>query len=91
VLDSTERRKVYREALARAADDARDNARALADSFGVTLGPVIRIDAGGPPSQPRPMMREQQFAVASAELAPETYNAGDIRFDAAINAVFSLQ
>jgi uncharacterized protein YggE len=91
VLDSTERRKVYREALARAADDARDNAGVLADSFGVTLGPVIRIDAGGPPSPPRPMMRVQQDVMATAELAPETYNAGDIRFDTAINAVFSLQ
>jgi len=91
VLDSTKRRKVYRQALARAADDARDNAGVLADSFGVTLGAVIRIDAGGPPSLPRPMMRAQQDGMAAAEMAPETYNAGDIRFDAVINAVFALQ
>jgi uncharacterized protein len=91
VLDSTDRRNVYREALARAADDARENAGVLAGSFGVTLGPVIRIDAGGPPSPPRPMMRAQQEGMAAATLAPETYNAGDLRFDAAISAVFLLQ
>lgn len=91
VLDSTERRRVYREALARATEDARDNARVLAKSFGVTLGPVIRIDAVSPSSPPRPMLRAQQDAMAAAELAPETYKAGDIRFDAAINVVFALQ
>jgi len=91
VLDSTERRRVYREALARAADDARDNAGVLAAGFGVKLGAVIRIDAGSPPSPPRPMMRAQQDGMAAAELAPETYNAGDIRFDTAINVVFALQ
>jgi len=91
VLDSTERRKVYREALARAAADARDNAGVLADSLGVKLGPVIRIDAGGNPPPPRPMMRVQQEAMAAVELAPATYNAGDIRFDAVISAEFELQ
>jgi uncharacterized protein YggE len=89
-LDSTERRKVYREALARAAADARDNAGVLADSLGVKLGPVIRIDAGVNPP-PRPMMRAQQDTMVAAELAPATYNAGDIRFDAVISAVFALQ
>jgi hypothetical protein len=92
-LDSTERRNVYREALAAAAADARDNAGVLADSLGMTLGPVIRIDAGGNPPQPRPQprMRAQQDTMAAAELAPATYNAGDIRFDAVISVVFELQ
>ena len=90
-LDSTERRMVYREALARAAADARDNAGVLVDSLDVKLGPVIRIDAGGNPSPPRPMMRAQQDTMAAAELAPATYNAGDIRFDAVISVVFALQ
>jgi hypothetical protein len=91
VLDSTERRKVYREALARAAADARDNAGMLTDSLGVTLGPVIRIDAGGNLPPPRPMRRMQQETMVAAELAPATYNAGDIRFDAVISVVFALQ
>ena len=91
VLDNTERRRVYREALTRAAADARANAGALADSLGVTLGPVIRIDAGDNPPPPRPMLRASQDMMAAAEIAPETYNAGDIRFDAVISVVFSLQ
>jgi len=94
MLDSTERRKVYREALARAAADARDNAEVLADSLGVTLGAVIRIDAAGRP-RPEPLRRMQQEGVAmlsaNTEAAPATYNAGEIRFDAVISAVFALQ
>ncbi len=89
LLDSTERRQVYREALAGAAADARDNAEVLAGNLDVTLGPVIRIDAGG--SRPQPMMRAQQGAMAEAEFAPATYNAGDIRFEALISVVFALQ
>jgi hypothetical protein len=28
--------------------------------------------------------------MAAVEIAPETYNAGDIRFDASVSAVFEL-
>ncbi len=93
MLDSTERRKVYREALANAATDARDNAGVLADNLGVKLGAVIRIDAVRNRPRPAPMMRVQQegIAMATAESAPATYNAGEIRFDAVISAVFALQ
>ena len=91
MLDSTERRKVYREALALAAADALKNAGVLADSLGGTLGPVIRIDAGGNRPQPQPMLRTQSAAMSMSESAPETYNAGDIRFDATVSAVFSLR
>ncbi len=93
VLDSTERRKVYREALAKAATDAKDNASVLADSLGVKLGAVIQIDAGGSRPQPRPLMRAQRndMAMATVESAPETYSAGEIRFDAVISAVFELE
>ncbi len=92
-LDSTERRKTYRAALAAAAVDARANAETLAASLGVRLGPVIRIDAGSgdrPPPQPR-MRGVQEISVMSAVVAPETYQAGDIRFDAAVSAVFALE
>lgn len=93
VLDSTERRKVYRVALAKAAADARDNAGVLADSLGVTLGAVIQIDAGGSRPAPQPRMRAQRdgMAMATMESAPETYSAGEIRFDAVISAVFKLE
>jgi len=40
--------------------------------------------------EPRPLMRAQADTLAVAESAPETYNAGDIRFDASVSAVFEL-
>lgn len=92
VLDSTARRATWRTALANAAADARANAQTLADSLGVGLGPVIRIDAGSgtrPPPQPR--MRGVQEMALSADAAPETFQAGDIRFDATVRAVFALE
>lgn len=90
VLDSTTRRSAYRQALAKAATDARANAQTLADTMGVKLGPVMQMSAGGPIPEPRPMMRAQADMMAVAESAPETYNAGDIRFDATVSAVFTL-
>ena len=91
VLDSTGRRDAYRKALAAAASDARQNAQTLADTMGVQLGSVLAMNSGsrGTP-EPRPMMRAQADTMAVAESAPETYNAGDIRFDATVSAVFEL-
>ena len=90
VLDSTRRRDAYREALANAATDARKNAATLADTLGVKLGPVIEVNAGGRPPPPQPMMRAQVAMATRDESAPATYNAGDIRFDASVSAVFML-
>ncbi len=90
VLDSTRRRDAYRDALAKAATDARKNAETLADTLDVKLGPVILISAGGKPPPPQPMMRAQLAMASSDESAPATYNAGDIRFDASVSAVFML-
>lgn len=91
-LDSTERRQTHRAALAAAAADARANAETLADSLGVRLGPVIRIDAGGgSPPPPRPLARGVQEMALSADAAPATYNAGEIRFDAAVSVEFALE
>ena len=91
VLDSTARRDAYRKALATAATDARANAQTLADTMGVQLGPVVHMTTGGGMvPEPRPMMRAQADTMAIAESAPETYNAGDIRFDASVSAVFQL-
>jgi len=91
VLDSTERRGAHRKALAIAATDARENAQTLADTMGVQLGPVVHMTTGGGVvPEPRPMMRAQADMMAVAESAPETYNAGDIRFDASVSAVFEL-
>jgi len=90
VLDSTHRRDAYREALANAATDARKNAETLADTLGVTLGPVMEIDAGSNQPPPRPMMAGRAEAMVMSDSAAATYNAGDIRIDAAVSVVFSL-
>jgi len=89
VLDSSKRKKLYRQALAAAADDARANAKALADELDVILGPVRSIDAGGG-GVPAPLMRGRMEAM-QADMAPEaTYQAGDIEFAARVNATFDL-
>lgn len=91
VLDSTNRRAAYRQALSAAATDAQENAQTLAITMGVKLGPVMQMNSGARMMpEPRPMMRAQADMMAVAESAPETYNAGDIRFDASVSAVFEL-
>ena len=89
VLDSSKRKQLYRKALAAAADDARANAKVLADELKVGLGAVRSIDAGGG-GVPAPLMRGR-MEVMQADVAPEaTYQAGDIEFNARVNATFDL-
>lgn len=90
VLDSSKSRKAYREALALAAADARENAATLAVALGARLGDVIEINANEIAS-PRPMMRMQAAdMMIGAESAPQTYNAGDLRFEVQVLTVFAL-
>ena len=90
-LDSSKRREIYRQALTLAAEDARDNAATLAAALGARLGAVATVNAmdGGSGPPPAPMYRVQAD-MAMAESAPASYSAGDIRFDARVNAVFFL-
>ena len=90
VLDSTRRREHYRKALAVAAEDARNNALTLAEALGAQLGPALQINAGQQRPEPRRIRLAQESAMAVAEAAPETYNAGDIRFEASVGVVFEL-
>jgi hypothetical protein len=90
MLDSSQRRDAYRAALALAAQDAYANAATLAKAMDAKLGKVVTLNAvegGGP--MPMPMMR-MQADMAMAEAAPQTYNAGDLRFEALVTAVFTL-
>lgn len=90
VLDSSTRREAYRNALALAAKDARANAETLATALGARLGKILTINAieGGP--VPMPMMRMQADMAMAEGAAPQTYNAGDIRFEVVVTAVFAL-
>jgi len=91
MLDSTQRRETYRAALTLAAQDARANATVLAKALDARLGEVVLVSAmegGYPPPQP---LRRMQADMAMAESAPQSYNAGDIRFEATLTVVFALQ
>jgi uncharacterized protein YggE len=89
VLDSSRRPEIHRDTLAQAAEDARANASTLAKSLDATLGRALEINAADYIPQPAPMLRMQANA-AMAESAGQSYNAGEIRFDARVNVVFEL-
>jgi len=88
-LYSSKSRDLYREALAAAAEDARKNARTLADSLGLTLGDAVQVDTG---SRPLPFANQRgaPMAMMSEADAAATYNPGDLTTSVTINAVFEL-
>lgn len=89
MLDSSQRKKLHRKALAAAAEDARANAAAIADTLDVKLGRVRSIDASGG-GVPAPLVRGRMETM-QADAAPEaTYQAGDLEFTARVNATFDL-
>lgn len=86
-LSSSKGRDAYRDALAAAAEDARQNAERLAGSLGMTLGDAVRVDAGSAPRPPVPLGRMEAMA---ADAAPQTYSAGDLTVTASISVVFEI-
>lgn len=88
-LDSSRRPELHREALALAAADARANAEVLARSLDANLGTVRQISASNAP--PRPMATGGRVMMAEAADATATYQTGDIRFEARVNAIFDLE
>ncbi len=89
-LDSSERRDAYRRALRAAAEDARANARELAESLDATLGEVISINTAMPAWPPGPQM-QSNFGRGAADVeAAATYEPGQLHFTANITAVFAL-
>ena len=89
-LDSSRRKELEREALARAVEDARLNAETLARAAGMSLGTVRRLNAGGEPPV-APMYRSMAMADAPAPPPPEaSYQIGDMRFTAGVSAEYDL-
>ncbi len=88
-LFSSKQRDVYRQALENAAADARANAERLAAALGMSLGPVLRIDAG---TQIMPMPNQRQaFANAMAvDTEGASYNPGDLSVHTTIGVEFEL-
>lgn len=90
MLDSSKRRDAFRDALTLAAKDARANAGVLASALGAQLGSIVTINAAETGGFPRPMMRMQADMAMAEAAAPQTYNAGDMRFEALVTVVFAL-
>jgi uncharacterized protein YggE len=90
-LDSSRRAELHREALAKAAEDARANAEALAEALGAELGPVRQINAMDTGRPPIPMPMRAQVMMAESADAAATYQAGEITFESRVNATFDLE
>ena len=95
-LESSKAETLSRDALARAAEDARAKARVLADALGARLGAVHTLNASAE-YIPAPPLQKARFAVlASADAVPESgnealgFSAGQIRYSATVNADFDL-
>ncbi len=89
-LDSSKRKKTYREALRAAADDARENAFQLADALGAKLGRVISINSGSNAPRPPVPYAANVRAMAAESDAGESYSAADLSFSATVTVVFEL-
>lgn len=90
-LDSSRRKSLEREAMAKAVQDAKLNADALATAAGARLGAIRNLN-GQSNAMPVPMYRRApQVAMASDAAAPDqTYQAGDMKFNASVSAEYDL-
>jgi uncharacterized protein YggE len=90
-LDSSKRRELEREALARAVADARLNAEAVAKAAGARIGPPRTISASSayvPP--PMPMMKVQAMRAEAADSAAGSYQMGQMGFNATVQIQYDL-
>jgi len=89
-LDSSRRAELEREALARAVGDARLNAAAIATALEATVGRVRAIRQGGAemPVPTAMVVTAARFNGVPAQA--ESYQPGEIVFDATVSASFDL-
>ena len=91
MLESTRQKELERLALARAAEDARDKARVLADTLKVRLGTAYRIAES---TGPRPMEHYKTMAargaVAQDAAAEMGLSPGEITLSAQVTVEFEL-
>lgn len=91
-LDHTERRDLYRKALAKAVADARANAATLAGAAGGELGEPLNISEGVRTVQPLPVLRAGAMQADMAmESGGETYMPGEMRFDTTVSIIYTLE
>lgn len=90
-LDSSKRRELEREALAKAVADAKLNAEAVAKAAGARIGPPRTISASSgfvPP--PMPMMKAQLMRTEAAGDASQTYQSGQMGFSGSVQVEYDL-
>lgn len=88
-FSSSREDELHRIVLKRAAEDARQNAEVLATALGASLGAVrsIRADNASLPPPPMPNARAMMAQSADAE---QSYEVGEMKFNARVEAVFDL-
>jgi len=90
-LDSSRRHDLEREALAKAVEDARLNAETLARAAGAKLGAVRTLSSSSGIVAPPIPMRVMAMKAATAEsTAADTYQSGDMTFNASVQAEYDL-
>lgn len=90
-LDSSKRKQLERDALAQAVEDARQDAEALARAAGVRLGGVYSLSASVAVPMLQAKYMERAMAVeAAADTAEQTYETGEMKFVASVNAQYEL-
>jgi uncharacterized protein len=90
-LDSSKRRELEREALAKAVEDARANADTVAKASGGKLGSARTISASSgfvPP--PMPMARMKVAMAAEAADASQSYQSGQMSFTGTVQIEYDL-
>ena len=90
-LDSSKRRELEREALAKAVADAKLNAEAVAKAAGARIGPPRTISASSgfmPP--PMPMVKAQMMRTEAAADASQSYQSGQMGFSGSVQVEYDL-
>jgi uncharacterized protein YggE len=93
-LGSTKAADLKRQALKRATEDAKRNAQIIAEALDVKVGKPISVNAHSNNHRPTPrpmMMKSAAYADAESFSPAETYETGEIRFSANVNARFSIE
>jgi uncharacterized protein YggE len=87
---SSKKDEHQRAALAKAAEDARANAEALARAMGVKLGRLHSLTASESGGAPPPGVFMMRAAKAESLSPDQTYQPGEITFQATVTAEFDL-
>ncbi len=93
MLESSRAKEVEREALAKAADDARARAQVLAQTLNAKVGPVWRIsaiDGGSMPPMPKMMEMRAMSDASQSGNQQMGFSLGEIRYTASVHADFDL-